>query len=143
MGRRTSIAEYPMRPASAAAIVSIISAVATATLYLAFNDWFGASDLLPMFFWSLPLGALVWFAMRRAGPRFVDRRPRARTTILAAIGAVTGFLWTFLAALLLGGFIGAFSFPVLYCWTLGGLLGGVAAARVANEDALCSRPTAP
>ena len=38
-----------MKPAPVAAIVSIISAVATATLYLSFNDWFGASDLLPMF----------------------------------------------------------------------------------------------
>ena len=132
-----------MKPASVAAIVSIISAVAAATLYVSVNDWFGASDLLPMFFWSLPLGALVWFAMRRAGPRFVDSRPRARTTILAAIGAVTGFFWTFLAALLLGGFIGAFSFPVLYCWMLGGLLGGIAAARVASEDVLDSPPTAP
>lgn len=132
-----------MKPASVAAIVSIVSAVGAAALYLSFNDWFGGDDLLPMFFWSLPLGALVSVVMRRAGPRFANRRPRALTAALAIIGAVTGFLWTFLAALLLGGLIGAFSFPVLYCWTLGGLLGGVAAARFDREDVLDSRPSAP
>jgi peptidoglycan/LPS O-acetylase OafA/YrhL len=132
-----------MRPALVAAIISIISAVAAAALYLSFNDWFGSGDLVAMFFWSLPLGALVWFAMRRAGPRFANRRPRAQSAALGAIGALTGFLWTFLAALILGGWIGAFIFPVLYCWTLGGLLGGLAAARVDREDVLGSRPTAP
>jgi len=132
-----------MKPASVASIASIVSAVAAATLYLSFNDWFGASDLLPMFFWSLPLGALVSFVMRRAGPRFANRGTDAKTAALAATGALTGFLWTFGAALLLGGFIGAFSFPVLYCWTLDGLLGGIGAARASREDVLSSGPTAP
>ncbi len=54
-------------------------------------------------------------------------------TALAAIGVLTGVLWTFAAALILGGWIGAFSFPVLYCWAIGGLLGGLVAARISPE----------
>jgi len=132
-----------MRPGALAGIASIVSAVGAAALYLSFNDWFGAGDLPAMLLWSLPLGGLVSFVMRRAVPRFENRQPRTQSLALAIIGVIVGFLWTFLAALILGAFIGAFSFPVLYCWMLGGLLGGVAAARFAREDISSSRTTAP
>jgi hypothetical protein len=131
-----------MKPSSIAAVVSIVGAVAAATLYLSLNDWFGAGDLPAMFFWSLPLGALLSLSIRRASPRFGNRSAAVRTAALAAVGAFTGFVWTFAAALILGGWIGAFSFPVLYCWTLGGLLGGIAAARFTRDELLPSPPTA-
>ena len=129
-----------MKPSRVAGLISIGGAVISAALYLSLNDWFGSGDLPAMFVWSLPLGAMVAFSLGRALPRFAAWRPRSRTAALAAIGAFIGALWTFAAALLLGGWIGAFSFPVLYCWVAGGLLGGLAAARLTREHALQSGP---
>jgi len=118
-----------------------VAAVACAALYLSLNDWFGAGDLPAMVIWSLPLGGLVSFSIGRALPRGSRRSQRARTAALGTIGALTGILWTFAAALILGGWIGAFSFPVLYCWAIGGFLGGFAAARITpREEALQSEP---
>src|SRR5437870_2553489 len=103
-----------MRPSRVAGIVSVIGAVICAALYLSLNDWFGAGDLPAMLVWSLPLGALVAFSVGRAFARVSGRSQRVRMTALATTGALTGVLWTFAAALILGGWIGAFSFPVLY-----------------------------
>jgi hypothetical protein len=132
-----------VKPSTIAAVVSIVGAVAAATLYLDLNDWFGAGDLPAMFFWSLPLGALCFFTIRRTSSRFAHRSLMARRVVLGLVGALTGILWTFGVVLILGAFIGAFSFPVLYCWTFGGLIGGVAAAAfVGREDPVATDPTA-
>ena len=112
----------------------MVSAVICAVVYLSLNDWFGAGDLPAMLVWSLPLGALVAFTVGRALPRVSGRSQRARIIALAAIGVLTGVIWTFAAALILGGWIGAFSFPVLYCWAIGGLLGGLVAARINSQE---------
>jgi hypothetical protein len=123
-----------MRPSRVAGLVSVVSAVICAAVYLSLNDWFGAGDLPAMLVWSLPLGALVAITVGRALPRVSGRSQRARIIVLAAIGVLTGVLWTFAAALILGGWIGSFSFPVLYCWAIGGLLGGLVATRIDSQE---------
>jgi hypothetical protein len=52
--------------------------------------------------------------------------------ILAGGGAIAGVLWTLGVALMLGGWIAAFSFTVLACWVAGGFLGGVTAADLSR-----------
>ena len=115
------------RVPAVAAISSEAFAVGTAARYLAANDWFGVEDLPALVAWSVPLAALVYFSFRAA-----TRRMAAPTAlpylVLPLIGAVLGFLWTIFVSLILGGWIIAFSFPVLVCWVLAGLLAGVVAA---------------
>lgn len=111
-----------------AGLTAALVAVAAAISYLAFNSWFGVGDLPAMVMWSLPLGVLLALAVRVLEGRLVSASAIWRYLVLVPVGGIVGFLWTVLAAALLGGWIGAFSFPVLFCWVAGGLLGGIVAA---------------
>lgn len=97
-------------------------------VFLAMNEWFGAGDLLPMITWSLPLAALLYLAIRAASRGFVLSSTLRRYVVFVPLGFLVGTAWTLLVALLLGGMIHAFSFPILVCWQVGGLLAGAAAA---------------
>jgi hypothetical protein len=120
-------------------VVTTLGALVAAVGYLATNAWFGAGDLQAMAFWSVPLGLLV------AGVTHIVRRSLLRGRalwaylVLVPLGAVLGIAWMMVAAMLLGGWIGAFSFPVLFCWITGGTLGGIVAAW---SDRLRSWPVA-
>lgn len=46
---------------------------------------------------------------------------------------ISGVLWTYLVALALGPWVGAFSFPVLSCWVAGGASGIIAAAGTCTK----------
>ena len=104
-------------------------ATACAVLFLSLNEWFGAGDLPAMLAWSLPRGGIVAVLAGRTLRRTSTKSRVVETSALAAVGILAGVGWTFAAAAILGGWIGAFSFPVLYCWGIGGLAGGLAAAR--------------
>jgi hypothetical protein len=97
------------------------------------NEWFGAGDLMPMAVWSLPLAGLVYLGVRAASHALAARAALVRYAFLVLVGLLTGIAWTVLAGLLLGGMIHAFSFPVFICWTVGGGLGGAAAAWVPDR----------
>jgi hypothetical protein len=115
-----------------AGFTTTLGAVGAAVCYLAANSWFGSGDLPAMVFWSAPLGGLVAMAVRMLSP-LLDRARRAwRFAAFAILGGILGYLWTVAVALILGGWIAAFSFPVLFCWMAGGILGGTAAALVAQ-----------
>jgi hypothetical protein len=116
------------RPIWLAGVISALGALSAAALYLAANAWFGAGDLFAMFLWSIPLGLIVAVTTGFVSPRLSGVSAFTRYALLLPLGGLLGFLWTALAALLLGGWIGAFSFPVFFCWVAGGLLGGIAAA---------------
>ncbi len=109
-------------------VTTVITAVGYATSYVALHDWFGRGDLIAMMAWSLPLAFGVAVLMTALSAR-IPRASAALTFVLfAASGALLGVLWTVLVALVLGGWIVAFSFPVLWCWVTAGFLGGLAAA---------------
>jgi hypothetical protein len=111
-----------------AALSAELFAVGIATSYPATNNWFGAGDLPAMVILSLPLVLLVYFSFRTATRRIVSSREGVRYLVLPSIGALLGIITTVLASLILGGWILAFSFPVLFCWVVAGLLAGVVAA---------------
>ena len=111
-----------------AGVTATLGAILAAILYLAANRWFGAGDLSSMVIWSLPLGVLVGLAVRLVAARFTRAGRLWRFAALVAIGGGIGLVWTIAAGLILGAWIGAFSFPVLFCWFAGGLLGGVVGA---------------
>ena len=89
--------------------------------FLAVNSWFGAGDLKSFAQWSI-MFAVVSVGVAAIVRVTLLRRGAALRYFLAAFcGLVTGYAFTWVVALLLGPWFGAFSFPVLYCWMLSGL----------------------
>lgn len=111
---------------------ALLGSVGGATWYLAGNNWFGAGDLPAMLVWSAPLALLDALLVGSAARRLEGSSGWLRYGVLVPLGATVGVLWSIAAALLLGPWIGAFSFPVLFCWLAGGALGGIGAAAAAN-----------
>ncbi len=99
-----------------------------AIAYLASNRWFGAGDLSAMAVWSLPLGAIAALVSLPLGSTPKNRRALLRYLLPLVGGPLVGISWTYFAALLLGGWIGAFSFPVLFCWVFAATCGLTLAA---------------
>ena len=116
------------RVSALAALSAGFFAVGIATSYTATNSWFGAGDLPAMVVWSLPLVLLVYFSFRTATRLTASSPEVLRYLVLPMIGGMLGITTTVLASLILGGWIMAFSFPVLFCWVVAGLLAGVVAA---------------
>lgn len=118
----------PRRTAARAALVAVAAPVVAAVGYLATNQWFGAGDLSGLTIWSLPLGALTFVSFRPVVARLRGARTSWRYVALVTLGSVLGIGWTVASALLLGGWLMAFSFPAPFYWPAAGLLAGIAAA---------------
>jgi hypothetical protein len=103
--------------------VCVVAALIPQQLYVLSRNGYGAGDLYPFVFWgvafALLLGAfgLGWAWLTSGLPLVV------RGLLGGIIGAGSGLLWTVIVRLLLGGWFGAFSFPVVYFWTIGGCFG--------------------
>jgi hypothetical protein len=83
-----------------------------------------------MIFWSLPLGIITAVTVGVLSRRLAVAKARWHYVALVPIGAILGLAWTIVVAFILGGWIGAFSFPVLFCWVFGGVSAGIAAAWI-------------
>lgn len=102
-------------------IIAWLSAVG----YVAANGWFGAGDLFAFAFWSLLLSSLVYPALRLFD-RLSGTWPAWSAYLVAMpLGLLAAVISTVVIAAILGGWIGAFSFPVFHCW-LGGTLASCA-----------------
>ena len=108
-------------------VTTVIVAVGYAFAYVAHHDWFGVGDLIAMTTWSLPLAFGIAGFMPALSGRISRFSAPLSYSVFAASGVMLGFLWAVLVALVLGGWIAAFSFPVLWCWVVGGFFGGLAA----------------
>jgi hypothetical protein len=110
-------------PALVGSVAAWLASIAAAVSYLATNNWFGAGDLYGMAVWSLPLAVLVGLGARSSSA-WLNRRPASVAYPIAIlIGGGLGFLTSLLAAFVLGGWLGGFSFPVFFCWVFGGVIG--------------------
>jgi hypothetical protein len=95
---------------------------------LSASDWFGAGDLVGLLFWTGPL-LLILVASGVVLARTLARwSPWIGLVVGGTAGLGIGFLWTMVNALLYGPWFGAWSVPMLLCWTTGGALGLAAAA---------------
>ena len=102
-------------------LVFPVIALLVAVGYVAFNDWFGTNDIYAFAFWSVLLSLPAFPVMY-----LFDRWTKTRSAVLAfvaaiALGMVAGLASTVVAAVVLGAWINAFSFPVFYCWLTGAL----------------------
>jgi hypothetical protein len=118
----------------AAVVVAVAgSSVALGAVY-AYLRRGGTSELQGFFVWSLPLDFTV--AAFASQPRFPRLRPGLRAAAVTAFGCLAGVLWTLVGWLLIGGWMLAWDFPVLYCWALAGALGAVGSAVADGTIAL-------
>jgi hypothetical protein len=120
------------RPALVAACrAGLWGAVGTfvpALVDLAGSDWLGAGDLWALTVWTLPY-LLILVVSGVALARMLAQRPAWLGLLTGSTaGAALGVLWTLLNALCVGPWFGAWSVPVLLCWTTGGALGLASAA---------------
>lgn len=97
------------------------SALIAQQRYVAFQDGFGAGDTPAFVVWLTPLSVLVGIVALALGRLRCDSWLRHTLSII--IGLVGGYLWTMCVSISLGPWFGAFSFPVLYFFMLGGVVG--------------------
>jgi hypothetical protein len=108
--------------AAGGALATAVAACGAALAYIASNAWFGVGDVPAMAFWSLPLVLLVYVLLRF--PWFGASPNVLRAYIFAVVfGMGAGLVWSLAAGLLLGPWIGAFSFPALACWLFAAVFG--------------------
>lgn len=98
----------------------------SAAAYLAGRNWFGAGDLVALVFWSLLL-ALLGYPILRVFDRWTGSWRIASAYLASAMfGLLAGLASISAIALLLGDWIGLFSFPVGLCLTAGSISAFVA-----------------
>ena len=126
-------------PAALASIGAAGLAQALAAFTVAKNHGFGRGDLASYAFWNLLFAIYLYAAATVLQPRLQVRRVGVRVFAWTLVGAVAGFLWTWIVAAVLGPWIGAFSFPVLYIWTTAAALAGAAIGWRTTADVIPRR----
>lgn len=110
----------PIKALAVVACLSFILPLAVSYAFIVRNEGFGIGDLWAFGFWNLfftALLSLVGLALLRP---FASLPPPVRLIVASLVGVSAGFLWTLVVRFMLGPWFGAFSFPVLYCWVIGG-----------------------
>ena len=115
-------------------VAPLLFAVGLALVYLALNDWFGAGDLSALVVWSIPFTLLMGSTVRRLSVRSAGWSRGRQLLLLGSAPAILGFAYVFVVALVLGPWIGAFSFPVAHIWMLAGALTGLLAAALLDRQ---------
>lgn len=112
------------------AVLCTLLSTGLATVYVAWQHGFGSGDLTAMLVWSIPLGVLTARLFAAVLGRLKGMTLIRRAILLALAGVVTAVGWTIGLAVLLGGWLRAFSFPVGPIWVVSCALSGVFAASV-------------
>lgn len=104
------------------------------------RNGFGAGDLHAFVIFTAAFAVLLLlpagiFAMVVRNARLVNR-----VGLAIFLGAFAGFGWTLLNRWYLGPWFGAWSFPVLYCWIIGGAVGMLTVAMVGLAKGKASGP---
>ncbi len=102
-------------------VLHLAAALVVVGAFLLRQSGFGASDVGAFLFWTVPLAALVAAGgpgLVRAGRR-VPGGGLGRAALVGLAAGVLALSWVLLVRAALGGWMGAFSFPVLYPWVAG------------------------
>lgn len=118
---------HPSRwhPLVAALLLAVVS-WAVALAYVARYYWTDAGDLRSFALWCLLAAALACPAMRILQLRGTRMGSLLLLSIASLAGLAFGIAYTYLMALIVGGWIGAFGFPVLLCSIVGSVVGFLA-----------------
>ena len=124
----------PLAIAGVAAAVFVVVSTVGALTVVALQNWFGMGDLQAMVIWSAAATPLV-FGVVRLLLRFTRRWNLVATFVAHGVGAIfIVAVWTAVEFLILGPWLGAFSFPAPTLWLLGALLGSMAAALMVHRQ---------
>ena len=97
----------------------LVGSYAMARALVAANGGFGGGDVSTLVYSTVPFAAvllLVSFVLLVLPKRHLI----LRLALALIIGATSGFIWTVYNRWMLGPWFGAWSFPVVYCWMVGG-----------------------
>lgn len=117
----------------AAAAAAFLVSIGSARLFVAAKQGFGARDVPTFVFWTSFFVLIVFASSTLAAPKFQRWSALAASIIWGFAGAAVGLLFALVNFSLLGPLFGAWSFPVLYCWTLGGVAAFVVAVTLARR----------
>jgi hypothetical protein len=112
------------------AVTNLFVSCSVAIAFINMNQGFGSSDLWTFIFWTIPFVGLMAGITSPSIKLYRRLSFAIRLIVAVIIGALVGFLWTYIVATFLGPWFRAFSFPVLYCWIVGGISAMVAAAGI-------------
>ena len=104
-------------------LACLISSYIAARVFLGSNGGFGAEDIRAFLFYTVPFSVALVMLSFGLSVLLIDVRPAPRIIVALIVGASAGFLWTIINRWMLGLWFGAWSFPVLYCWIVGGAIG--------------------
>jgi hypothetical protein len=125
---------------------TVLIAVALAAVYAQIRRG-GTRELPGFFIWSLPLGLTVALLVGRTSR--AHWHPLLRSLVAGVVGLAVGIGWIIFGWLLVGGWMLAWDFPVLYCWTIAAVAGltlgsaaagGLPARAAATGFILCLLP---
>jgi hypothetical protein len=115
----------PYVTALLAGLASGTSAQLLATLYVRSREGFGSGDLSGYAIWNIAFAGFIVVLNTLLHRRLSLPKPGFRRLAWGIIGGFAGLAWTWIVAETLGPWILAFSFPVLYIWSIAGIAGGL------------------
>lgn len=115
-----------------------VTAWGSALIYFGLNDWFGAGDLRGFAFWMLIFSFLIYPILS-----FLSKKTSTKNLIKSyGIALLTSLLITIIFILLmltiLGAWIGAYSFPVLFCLLIGASFGTISTVYIKQPNSWVS-----
>lgn len=109
-------------------LVSLLSAEFIFYLFILRQGGFGFTDAVAFTFWTILFSVLLALTAIVLSIFKSNLRNYLKYIFFSLLGIIFGLVWTFLTAYALGPWFGAFSIPVIVCWTGGGLTAMIFAA---------------
>lgn len=104
-------------------LACLIGSYVAARVFVRSNGGNDAGDIPPFVFYTIPFSVALIVLSFGLLILLPNVRLALRIIVGLIVGASAGFLWTIINRWMLGMWFGAWGFPVLYCWIVGGVLG--------------------
>lgn len=108
------------------AVWSYVTSVLMATIWLGKQDWFGVSDLKGFSIISIVFALGISLLGAKIATVVKCKSGIIKYSVAMIIGVLYGFASIVVLFLIIGTWILAYSFPITFCWVMGGVLGLVA-----------------
>lgn len=99
-------------------LLNLLTSFLAAFIYFWFKDFFGVSDIAPFLVWSIPISITAAFIGSTFALLSHKKKLIIRLLVAFGIAAVMAIGYYVMVWLVLGGWINAFSLPILYLWLI-------------------------
>lgn len=96
--------------------VNILTCLVSAIIVVYLQDWFGKGDIYAFIFWTVPFAAGIALSGAAFLSFFRETRLIFKLLFIILMAGLLSLGWAYSVATILGVWIGAFSFPILYLW---------------------------